>query len=73
MTGPVEEVTVECPKCGHSYSTFYQGSMNLELDDFDQEYLRDMSTGTCPDCGGVVELGSLVVESDGTWRWPDGS
>ena len=74
MTGPVEEVTIECPKCGRSYQTFYRGSMNLELDpQFDDDYIREMSTGTCPDCGGVVELGSLVVEPDGTWRWPDGS
>jgi len=73
MTGPVEEVTVECPKCGRSYSTFYRGSMNLELDAFDEEYVREMSTGTCPDCGHAVELGALVVERDGTWRLTDGS
>ena len=36
--------------------------MNLTLDDFDEEYVRDMSTGTCPDCGAVVELAALVVE-----------
>ena len=60
---------VECPKCGRSYQTFFRGSMNLELDDLDDEYIREMSTGTCPDCGHVVELGALVVERDGVWRF----
>jgi hypothetical protein len=72
MTGPIEEVTVQCPNCGHPYLTFYRGSMNLELDpQFEVDYIREMSTGTCPDCGHVVDLGALVVGRDGTWRWTD--
>jgi endogenous inhibitor of DNA gyrase (YacG/DUF329 family) len=69
MTSPVEQVKVECPKCGRSYTTDYRASMNLGLDDFDEKYVREMSTGTCPSCGHEVELGALVVEPDGVWRW----
>ena len=69
MTSPPKNVTVECPKCGSSYETIHRASMNLALDDFDEEYVREMSTGTCPSCGHVVELGALVVEPDGVWRF----
>ncbi len=41
--------------------------MNLDLDDFDEEYLREASTATCPSCGHVVELDTLIVEGD-VWR-----
>ena len=71
MTGPVEEIKVECPKCGHLYQTLYRGSMNLELDNFDDEYIREMSTAACPDCGHVADLDVLVVGRDGTWTWTE--
>jgi hypothetical protein len=69
MTSPVEEIEIECPKCRQRYRTLYRASMNLGLDDFDEEYVREMTTGTCGSCGHVVELGALVVEPDGVWRW----
>ena len=69
MTGPVEVAHVECPKCGHRYETQFRGSMNVELDDFDDDYIREMSSGTCPECGHVVDLGALVVGPDGVWEW----
>jgi hypothetical protein len=42
--------------------------MNLELDDFPDEYVEEMSTATCPSCGTRVDLGALVVREDGTWE-----
>ena len=41
--------------------------MNLDLDDFDEEYLREASTATCPSRGHVVKLDILIVEGD-VWR-----
>ena len=68
MTSPVEEITINCPGCGTSYQTHYRASMNLGLDDFNDDYIEDMSTGTCPECGHKVSLGSLVVRADGVWE-----
>jgi len=42
--------------------------MNLSLDDFDDDYIEQMSTTTCPECGVKHSIGSLVVrEVDNTW------
>lgn len=71
MTSPVEEIRVECPRCGHEYDDWFRPSVNLDLDDFDDDYLRRASTATCPSCGFVVEIGSLFVK-DGVWTFPPG-
>jgi hypothetical protein len=59
---------VRCPKCGTEYDDWTRASINLDLDDFDEEYLREASTATCPSCAYVVELERLVVEND-VWMW----
>ena len=41
MISPPEEITVRCPKCGHLYKDWTRASVNLDLDDFDEEYLAD--------------------------------
>ena len=42
--------------------------MDLALDDFDDDYIKQMSTTTCPECGVKGPIGSLVVrEVDNTW------
>jgi len=64
VTSPPRSITVECPKCGARYQDWHRASMNLDLDDFDEEYLREASTATCPSCGQVVELDTLIVEGD---------
>lgn len=51
MTSPPEEITVQCPKCGHHY-----------LDSFDDKYLDQCSSATCPACHHKVVLDVLVVE-----------
>ena len=68
MTTPIEQITVECSGCGHRYEDYHRRSMNLSLDDFDDDYIEQMSTTTCPECGVKRSIGSLVVrEVDNTW------
>jgi hypothetical protein len=49
--------------------------VNLELEGWDERdpevasYLRECSTATCPTCGELVEIGTLVISGD-LWRWP---
>ncbi|MDF7826001.1 hypothetical protein P4B35_18365 [Pontiellaceae bacterium B12227] len=56
MTSPVERIFVECPKCGHAFIDWCRPSINTELDDFDEDYIREAMTATCPKCGHVIEL-----------------
>ena len=54
MTSPTERILVECPRCRAEYLTSYRASINVDLDPdmaADEEYLREISTGTCPECG----------------------
>jgi C4-type Zn-finger protein len=67
MTSPIEEITVECPKCGHHYEDWFRASVNLDLDPFDAEYLESCSTATCPECQHKVNLDVLLVE-DGVFK-----
>jgi len=68
MTSPVEQIRVECPRCGTVFDDWRRASINRNLDDVDDDYVHRASTATCPECGHVADLGSLVVEGD-VWRW----
>jgi uncharacterized protein (UPF0212 family) len=68
MTSPIEFRDVQCPGCGETYETQFRASMNLGLDNFSDDYVEEMSTGTCPNCRTKVDLGALVVREDGTWE-----
>jgi DNA-directed RNA polymerase subunit RPC12/RpoP len=63
-----EDITVQCPKCGHVYQDRFRGSVNLALDDFDEEDLDQCSSATCPECQHKVSLDVLVVE-DGVFKF----
>ncbi len=63
MTSPPEKITVRCPHCGGEYQDWTR-SVNLDLDDFGADYLRECSTATCPRCAHVVELDTLVVKGN---------
>jgi hypothetical protein len=67
VTSSVDQIRVECPRCRRAYEDWTRRSLNLNLDDFDEAYLRECSTATCPACGFVVELDLLVVEGN-VWR-----
>ena len=60
MTSPPRQIDVRCPSCGTVYKDWYRASINLMLDDFDEDYLREASTATCPSCSLTVELGGLI-------------
>lgn len=61
MTSPPETIEVTCPACKHIYKDWWRPSINLSLDHFDDEYLREASTATCPKCQTVVDLNTLMV------------
>ena len=56
MTSPPEDITVECPKCGHTYEDWIRRSVNLRLDNFDSDYLERCFSATCPKCHHKVNL-----------------
>ena len=68
VTSPPEKITVYCPSCGKDYEDWYRASINLELDDFDDEYLEEATSSKCKHCGHVVKHDSLIVGEDGIWR-----
>ena len=65
MTSPVREITVTCPDCGHIYEDWYCPSINLSLDDFDDDYLEEALTTTCPECGVKYDLETLFARRGG--------
>jgi len=67
MTSPPKDIQVTCPQCGHIYQDWYRPSINLNLDDFDDEYIERATTATCPLCQFKVFLGGLVVDRQGRW------
>lgn len=64
MTTPPKEVTFTCPDCEHVFEDWYRPSINLSLDDFDDEYL-DQATTTRPECGVKYDLGTLFARRGG--------
>lgn len=60
MSSPCELITVWC-HCGAVYSDSWRASMNLSLDDFDNAYIDQMSSTTCPSCGLKTPLGTLLA------------
>ncbi len=62
MTMPVETIDVCCPNCSEIYQDWYRGSVNLDLDNFDDEYLDACSSATCPKCGHKVYFQNLIVK-----------
>jgi predicted RNA-binding Zn-ribbon protein involved in translation (DUF1610 family) len=62
MSSPCEQVRLSCPQCGEVYETWIRRSMNLTLDPWvTPEYLKQVSTGTCPRCGHKVRIADCIV------------
>ena len=45
MTSPIEDITVQCPKCEHLYKDWFRASVNLDLDPFDSEHRHTFERG----------------------------
>jgi predicted RNA-binding Zn-ribbon protein involved in translation (DUF1610 family) len=72
MTSPIRAVTVKCPSCGKQYETSYRPSINLQLDHFDEAYIKKVTTAKCPHCGHTVSFNVLVVGEDGDFTIREG-
>jgi hypothetical protein len=68
MTSPIEKITIICPACFHSFESWHRASMNLQIEEFSEEYIRKATIKTCPACGQEIHLGTLIVQKDGTWQ-----
>lgn len=62
MTSPPEKIKIKCLNCKTIYEDWYRPSINLGLDDFDDEYIEKATTATCPECKTTIALDSLIVE-----------
>lgn len=69
MTSPIEEIEIKCPNCGMMYSSWYRPSINLNLDDFDEEYIDECSSAVCP-CKFKVYFETIVVDKEG-WHFDE--
>lgn len=56
-----------CPKCDTKYEDWCRPSINLGMDDFDDEYMMKATTATCPTCDHRVQLDTLIVGPDGSF------
>ncbi len=68
MTSPPKDIKVLCPRCDIEHDDWMRGSINLELDDFDEEYVDQATSSTCPECKFKVYHQSLIVRKDGVWE-----
>lgn len=62
MISPIENVKVLCPKCDQHDEDWWRPSVNLDLDDFDDEYLEQCSSAVCPHCRHEVHFQNLAEE-----------
>jgi endogenous inhibitor of DNA gyrase (YacG/DUF329 family) len=68
MTMPPKEIQVLCPNCGKQYDDWSRGSINLTLDNFDNDYIDACSSSVCPNCDHKVQHNILIVKDD-VWRY----
>jgi DNA-directed RNA polymerase subunit RPC12/RpoP len=68
LTSPPEQIEIRCPGCGFVYRAWHRSSLNLDLDRFSDDYIRQATTAACPECGHLVKLATLIVR-DGVWAF----
>lgn len=69
MTSPPRDINVVCPQCGNQYQDWSR-SVNLDMDDFDSDYLDQCSSAVCPQCKYKVYFSTLIVK-DGIFYFGD--
>lgn len=73
MTSPAREIRIVCRRCGATYSsTSYRPTINVTTEAWSEEEIRDATTATCPECGLVSRLTSLIIDG-GEFRIVHGS
>lgn len=65
MTMPAEDVQLICPNCGNQYNDWVRSSINLELADFDDDYIATCSSSVCPYCDHKLNHHVMIVEKGG--------
>ena len=69
MTSPPEQIMVKCPKCNETYGDWWRPSINMSLgEEFDEEYLDEAGSSTCPHCNYKVYHDVLTVREDGVFE-----
>lgn len=67
-TSPEQEVRVRCPKCDIHFTDWWRPAINLDLDDFEEEYLERATTADCPRCHARIQLDAVVVKDGALTR-----
>lgn len=60
-------IIVKCSNCGNEYEDWYRGSINLDIDNFDNEYVEKATTTICYKCKNKELLGSVIIK-DNDWK-----
>jgi len=68
MTSPPSQITIRCPSCRKTFDDWWRPSINLQLDNFDEEYIKSATIKTCPYCRAEVRLATLIVDKEGVWH-----
>jgi hypothetical protein len=68
MTSPPQDIIIQCPTCNGTFKDWWRPSINLQLDHFDDEYLKRATVKTCPHCQTEIRLDTLIVDEDGVWH-----
>ena len=72
MTSLPKQVRVRCPKCDTVYEDWIRPSINLMIEDWDEDDLEDATSVTCPHCKHRMSVEVLIVHEDGVWEFrPD--
>ena len=73
MTMPLERIRIKCPQCGNIYKDCYRPSINFTLADYDDDFIEEATTSTCPHCNLKVHHNTLVVsKKNGVWNFCSG-
>ena len=68
MTSPPQDIIIRCPSCGEMFKDWWRPSINLQLDHFDDDYMKRATVKTCPHCQTEIRLDTLIVDEDGVWH-----
>ncbi len=62
MSSQPQSITVCCPKCNLTYEDWWRPSINSNLDSFEDDYIEEATSATCPRCKTKIALPALLVK-----------